>query len=72
MLVAPMAGEAGDMLVAIRKFRVNLARHHDHLAGHFLLRLFVAGEVSLHMTRVAFRAKRDTERPHRVHQSIRF
>ena len=70
MFIAPMAREAGDVLFSIRKLRVDLARHHDHLAGHFFLRLFVACEVSLHMTGVAFRAQRDTERPHRVHQSV--
>ena len=65
-----MAREASDVLLSIREVPVDLARHDDHLAGHFLLRLFIAGEVSLHMTGFAFRAQRDTKRPHRVHQPI--
>ena len=72
MLVAPMAREAGDVLFSIWKLRVDLPRHHDHHAGSRLLRLFIAGEISLHMTGVAFRSQRDTKRPHRIHQSIRF
>ena len=56
MLVAPMAREAGDVLLSIRELRVDFPRHHDHHAGCFLLRLFIAGEVSLHMAGIALRS----------------
>ena len=62
-----MAGEAGDVLLAVGELGINLARHDDHHARYLLLMLFVAGEVPAHMAGIALHTEPDTKRTHRIH-----
>ena len=66
MLFAPMAGKASNVNLSVRKFRVNFAGHDDHLAGDFLLRIFVASVIALYMAAYAFVTKRGAEHTHRL------
>jgi hypothetical protein len=72
MMVPAMAGEAGDVLLAVREIGVDFAGHDDHLARDFFFRLFVAGEVALHVTHIALGAQGDTEGSHGGSYFFRF
>jgi len=59
-----MAGKASDVHLAIRELGVDLLRHLDHVAGNFLLRILVAGEIALNVTVNALDAEPGGEGPH--------
>ena len=59
-----MASETGDVDFPISEFRVNFVGHDDHLAGDFLLRVFVARVIALNVAACALVAERGAEQPH--------
>jgi hypothetical protein len=65
-VIPSVAREASYVLFSIRKFAVDFARHGYHMARNYLVLIFVAGKITFHMARVAFAAKSDGERSHRV------
>ena len=52
-----MTGEASDVHLAIRKVRIDVSRHRDHVPRDFLLRIVIAREVTLHMAMFALHAE---------------
>jgi len=63
-----MAGEAGDVLLAVGELSIDFASHRDHHAGDVFLRVFVAGAVR-YVTVVATAFISQTERSHEhIHQ----
>jgi hypothetical protein len=50
---------------AIRKFRIDFARHREHHAGGSLLGIIVAGKITLHVAKHALNAEGNSERSHR-------
>src|SRR5579872_1464899 len=69
-----MAGEAGDVFLAVRKFGVDVLHHFDHHTRHHFFRLRIRGPVHL-MTEVAAtfvgQSQRWHEGPHVVHVVFR-
>jgi len=49
-----MAGIAGDVRLAVRKFGVDLLNHRDHVPGNLLVVVVVACKVALYMAEIAF------------------
>src|SRR3979411_839600 len=66
MIVALMAGEATDRLMAVEVVLVDGHHHLDHLARGRFLRLVVGREVALHMAELAILTEREREGLHRV------
>jgi hypothetical protein len=52
------------MRLPIGEFGIDVLRHRDHMPRDFLIMLFVAREVSLHVTEVALLPQRDGKRTH--------
>ena len=72
MLLAAMAGEAGDALVAVEVSLIYLPDHGEHLTRHYFVVVFIAREVAHSVARGAADAETDSKRPHRRHYFVGF
>jgi hypothetical protein len=72
MLVAAMAGEAGDTLIAAEISFVDVPDHREHLARDYLVPVLIAGKISLNMARGAANPEPDRKRAHGGHYFIGF
>ena len=70
MLLATMAGEAGDAFIAVEVSLVYLSNHREHLARNHFVTVFIAREVSLGVAAGATHAETDRERAHSGHDFI--
>jgi hypothetical protein len=72
MLFTPMAGVAGDALVAVEIRLIDLPNHRQHLPRDYFVIVFVAREISLNMASAAAHAEPDRKCPHGRHHFIGF
>lgn len=63
-LCTTMAGVAGNVTLSVRKLHVDLARHLEHHACGFFLRIVVASKIALHMAECASLTERGGECTH--------
>lgn len=59
-----MARVASHMLFPIRKLRIDLAHHDDHVPRDFLLRVLIAREIALHVAISTLHAETGAKRGH--------
>ncbi len=66
MLVALVARIATNRHMAAEIILVDRRRHNDHLSSGGFFRLFVRGEITLHVAELAVLAQGKSERAHRI------
>lgn len=72
MLLAAMAGIAGDALVAVEVSLVYVPDHGEHLARDNFVVVFVTREVAHHVARGAANPETDRKRAHGRYDFVRF
>ena len=63
-----MASKASYMRLTIRKLRVDLAFHHNHVAGHLLRRFLIAGEIPAEVAVVTPDTQGSLKEHHGLHE----
>lgn len=72
MLLAAMAGVAGDALIAVEISLVDASDHGEHLARDYFVMVFIAGEIAHGVAPGAAHAEPDCKRAHGGHNFIGF